>query len=59
MSVRRETLAEAHGIKPEQVNCRDCEFAEKWVGDCYKCRFWDRMVGGDDFCSFFTNEEKT
>lgn len=54
MSIKRDVIADVLHISEEQVNCENCVYAKKFVGDAYVCDFWDvGIMKNTSYCSFF------
>lgn len=54
-------LCQIYGIKPEDVNCRNCRFLNLHTIDLDKkeghCSYWKTCVRWHSFCTHFMNRE--
>lgn len=56
MSISKEEIAEAHGVKPEEVKCEACKYS---TGEfLMKCELWSRIMGRYEFCTFWDKREE-
>lgn len=57
MSVKRDVIAEALGVKEENVKCENCPSSREFINDMIICDFWnDLWTPKDGFCSFWRNK---
>lgn len=55
MSADRKWIAEAEGVDPHRVYCKNCYFFKPWYINPI-CKFWDQTTTANAFCSFWRDK---
>ena len=58
MNTYRGEIAEALGVKEEDVICENCPSSREFLSDTLICDFHDLCTPRDGFCPFWGKEEK-